>query len=330
TPASSTLYSWARYSRTRGTISGCVSQAMSWARPRTRARANGSVGSSGGCGWVSSRYSMMASDSNSIVPSFSISAGNAIIGLTLRKASSRCLPFMRSMSITSSGTMPLRLSAMRTRNVASERQNENSFTAPPLAEIVKEFCLPYYTARKKIWRRPAWQQENAHDFGRGHARPCKQPRTSRRGARRYAHRLGRPDHDGRRPRAARRRLSSGQGRPLSGDPELRPLCKGPCFPGRLSERLAAHGRRAPRRHRRIEQPLPELGGGRSREMGAARLRLPARRLAGRRGLARLYQSFFAAGNEGFLRLHRMGRRAAVVKRQGRTQRHLLLRHQSVA
>src|SRR5438105_2803197 len=122
------------------------------ASPRTRARAFGSFGNSGGCGWVSSRYSMMASDSNSIVPSFSISAGNAIIGLTLRKASSRCLPFMRSMSITSSGMMPLRLSAMRTRNVANERQNENSFTAPPFAKIVKELFLPYYPLTKNSRR----------------------------------------------------------------------------------------------------------------------------------------------------------------------------------
>ena len=34
--------------------------------------------------------------------------------------------------------------------------------------------------------------------------------------------------------------------------------------------------------------------------------------------------------QGLLRLHRVGRRAAVVERQGRAQRHLLLRHQPVA
>ena len=44
TPASSTLNSCARYSRTRGTISGCVSQATICERPRTRARAFGSFG----------------------------------------------------------------------------------------------------------------------------------------------------------------------------------------------------------------------------------------------------------------------------------------------
>ncbi|MFL5098302.1 MAG: glutathione S-transferase N-terminal domain-containing protein [Xanthobacteraceae bacterium] len=39
----------------------------------------------------------------------------AIIGLTARNSAARCCPFMRLTSITSSGWMPLRLSAMRTR-----------------------------------------------------------------------------------------------------------------------------------------------------------------------------------------------------------------------
>ena len=65
-------------------------------------------------------------------------------------------------------------------------------------------------------------------------------------------------------------------------------------------------------------------------MGAARLCLRARRLARRRLFARLHRSFLAARDQGFLRLHRMGRRAAVVERQGRPQRHFLLRHQPVA
>ena len=68
-------------------------------------------------------------------------------------------------------------------------------------------------------------------------------------------------------------------RPLSGDPHLRPLRQGPRVPGRLSERVAAHGGQASRRDGGIEQPLSELGGGRPGEMGAARLRLRARRLA---------------------------------------------------
>ena len=65
-------------------------------------------------------------------------------------------------------------------------------------------------------------------------------------------------------------------------------------------------------------------------MGAARLCLRARRFTRRRLLARLHRSFLAARNQGFLRLHRMGGRAALVERQGRPQRHFLLRHQPVA
>ena len=79
-----------------------------------------------------------------------------------------------------------------------------------------------------------------------------------------------------------------------------------------------------------QQSVPELGSGRSGEMGAARLCLRARRFARRRLLAGLHRSFLAARDQGFLRLHRMGRRAALVERQGRAQRHLLLRHQPVA
>ena len=156
------------------------------------------------------------------------------------------------------------------------------------------------------------------------------PPAAQRNARRHAHRLGRADHHGRRPGAARRRVPPGQGRPLSRHPQLRPLCQGPRLPGRLSERVAAHGGEASRRHRRLQQPLPELGGGRSGEMGAARLCLRARRFARLRLLAGLHRPFLAARDQGFLRLHRMGRRAALVERQGRAQRHLLLRHQPVA
>ena len=88
--------------------------------------------------------------------------------------------------------------------------------------------------------------------------------------------------------------------------------------------------KASRRHRRLDQQVPELGSGRSGEMGAARLCLRARRFTRRRLLARLHRSFLAARDQGFLRLHRMGGRAALVERQGRPQRHFLLRHQPVA
>jgi hypothetical protein len=46
-------------SRTRGTISGCESQATICASARTRARPRASRGSSGGFGYVSSRYSII-------------------------------------------------------------------------------------------------------------------------------------------------------------------------------------------------------------------------------------------------------------------------------
>ena len=49
------LESWARYSRTRGTISGWELHATICERPRTRARARGSWGSDGGFGCVSCR-----------------------------------------------------------------------------------------------------------------------------------------------------------------------------------------------------------------------------------------------------------------------------------
>ena len=175
--------------------------------------------------------------------------------------------------------------------------------------------------------------EDGNDFGRGCARQNadgQDPSTSQRSARRHAHRLGHPDRDGRWPRAACRRLSAGEGGPLSRDPELRPLCQGARLPGRLSKRVATHGRKTSRRHRRLQQPLPELGGGRSGEMGAARLRLRARGFPRLRLLAWRHRSFLAARDQGLPRLHRMGRHTAVVERQGRAQRHFLLRHQPVA
>ena len=81
--------------------------------------------------------------------------------------------------------------------------------------------------------------------------------------------------------------------------------------------------------RRLDQPVPELGGVRSGEMGAGRLCLRAGQLARLRPLARLCRALVAARDPGFLRLHRMGRPAAVVERQGRPVRHLLLRDQPV-
>ena len=61
-------------------------------------------------------------------------------------------------------------------------------------------------------------------------------------------------------------------RPLPGDPELRPVREGAPVPGGLSERLEADGGRAPRRRRRLDEQVPELGGRRPGEVGAGRLR----------------------------------------------------------
>ena len=114
-------------------------------------------------------------------------------------------------------------------------------------------------------------------------------------------------------------------RPVPGDPDLRPVRQGPAVPGGLSERVGADGREAPGRRRRLDEQVPELGGRRSGEVGAGRLRLRARRLARRRPLAGLHRPLLAARDAGLPRLHRVGGRAAVVERQGRPERHLLLR-----
>ena len=133
-----------------------------------------------------------------------------------------------------------------------------------------------------------------------------------RGARRHAHRLGRGRRHGRRRGGALRRVPPRQGGALPRHPELRPLCQGPRLPGRLPERLGAHGRRASRRDGGLQQQIPELGGGGPGEVGAARLRLRALRFTRLRRLAGLHRPFLAARDQGPLRLHRMGRRPALV------------------
>ena len=84
-------------------------------------------------------------------------------------------------------------------------------------------------------------------------------RTAERDPRRDAHRVGRPDRDGRRPRAARRRLPADRRRPPPGDPDLRTLREGPRVPGRLPERVAAHGRGASRRRRTAPRTSTRAG-----------------------------------------------------------------------
>ena len=99
-------------------------------------------------------------------------------------------------------------------------------------------------------------------------------------------RLGCPDRDGRRRRAARRRVPAGRRRQISGDPELRPLRQGPGDAGGLQEPVAADRQSRARGARRLQQQVPELGAVRPREMGAGRLRLRARRFARRRAARR--------------------------------------------
>ena len=80
----------------------------------------------------------------------------------------------------------------------------------------------------------------------------------------------------------------------------------------------------------LEQQVPELGAGRPREMGAGRLRDRAGRFARRRPLARLPRRVVAARGQGPARLRRVGGHAALEQRQGRHQRHFLLRHEPMA
>ena len=101
-----------------------------------------------------------------------------------------------------------------------------------------------------------------------------------------AHRLGRPDPDGRRHRAARRRVPPGGRRPLPGDHDARAVREVARLPGRLPAPVGEPGVRAPGRARRLVQPAPELGDRRPGEVGARRLRRDPGRLARRRAVAR--------------------------------------------
>ena len=142
--------------------------------------------------------------------------------------------------------------------------------------------------------------------------------------------MGCSDHNGRRAGNPRRRVPARRARAASGDPHLRPVRQGPGVPGGLSRPVAAHGRRAPRRRARVEQPVSELGDRRPGEVGPRRVRLRAGGLARRGPLPRLPRPVLPARGPRPLRVRRVGRRPAVEHRQGRHQRHLLLRDERLA
>ncbi len=169
---------------------------------------------------------------------------------------------------------------------------------------------------------------------RKHLTTCERARhelpRSQRDPRRHADRLGHADQDGRRHRPALRRLPADQAGQVSGDPDLRPLRQVAALRGPLHRAVAAHVREPSGRADRLDQQVPVLGGGRSGEMGAGRLCLHSRRQPRRRSLARRHRHLVAARGAGPGALRRMGGRAALVERQGRAQRHLLLRGEPVA
>ena len=152
-----------------------------------------------------------------------------------------------------------------------------------------------------------------------------------RNPRRHAHRLGCADRDGRRPRAARGRVP----------------------PDRRTASIPSSSPTAPtRRASRSRTAIRARGSAWWRSIPTSRRARPTTTRAGKwsirrngcrdgyacvrvdsRGAGRspgFIDHFSPRETQGFLRLHRMGRRAALVERQGRAQRHLVLRHQPVA
>ena len=73
-----------------------------------------------------------------------------------------------------------------------------------------------------------------------------------------------------------------------------PYAKGLCVPGRLQGPLGSAREGRAGGAGRLQQQVPELGAGRSGEMGAGRLCLPAHQLARRRPLARLSRRVVAS------------------------------------
>ncbi len=139
-----------------------------------------------------------------------------------------------------------------------------------------------------------------------------------------------PISDGRRRRAPLRHLPADRRGQVSGHHDLRPLRQVAALRRSLYRAVAADVRDPSRRADRLDQQVPMLGGGRSGEMGAGRLCRGPRRQPRRRPLAGRDRHLVAARGAGPRAMRRMGRRAAVVERQGRPQRHFLLRREPVA
>src|SRR4029077_14914009 len=100
--------------------------------------------------------------------------------------------------------------------------------------------------------------------------------------------------------------------------------------GSLYRSMAAYVRRSSGRADWVDQQVSVLGGGRSGEMGARRLRLHSRRQPWRRPLPRRHAHLVAARGAGSRAVRRLGRSAALVERQSRAKWHLLLRRDPVA
>src|SRR5262245_54750064 len=122
-----------------------------------------------------------------------------------------------------------------------------------------------------------------------------------------------------------RPLPADRRRQIPGDHDVRAVRQVAAFRRPLSRPMAAHVREPSRRAHRLDQQIPMLGGGRSGEMGAGRLCLHPRRQPRRGSLARRDRHLVAARSARRRVLYRVGRHAALVERQGRPQRHFLLR-----
>ena len=106
--------------------------------------------------------------------------------------------------------------------------------------------------------------------------------------------------------------------------------KGLSYPGRLSHAVGEDGHRSSGDPGGLDQQVSELGGHRSRALGAAWLRRGPRGFARRRLVSGLHGSQLPARDRRPLPVHRVGGHAALEQRQGRHAGHLLLLHQPVA